>query len=270
MTDYSDAWPPPVQRRYHMSPRSPVVFWLLLAATISVDAVVFSWVASEPFPAPLYAKLAFNALIVSQLSVVCIWSAVNSNKILLVPALVAAVAAAFFSAVFSDDPVNFLDEFKLNLSVCGLQAALLLAALWFFRGTNYWRRRTGVAHDLQYSLAQLLIAMTVAAVLAVTMRDSPFYGDAKWLNLGLSCSVVAFSVWSLFVWSLSRHWLLRLAAVLAFAVLLGVAFWLTADYDARISTAMGAHYLIQAIVLSAWLGWGGILPVRVTFANVDG
>ena len=35
-----------------MSQRSPVIFWLLFAATIGVYAVVASWLAKEPFPTP--------------------------------------------------------------------------------------------------------------------------------------------------------------------------------------------------------------------------
>src|SRR3990172_10768238 len=49
-TDYSDDWPAPVQRRYTMPQRSPVIFWLLLAATVAIDAVVFAWMVLEPYP----------------------------------------------------------------------------------------------------------------------------------------------------------------------------------------------------------------------------
>ena len=43
-----------------MPQRSPILFWLLLAATVAVYSVVISWAASEPFPTPPYAWALFD------------------------------------------------------------------------------------------------------------------------------------------------------------------------------------------------------------------
>ncbi len=77
LADYSDAWLPTVQRRYHMPQRSPVIFWLLLAATISVDAVAYYWVVSENSP---NSSIAIDALFTVQVSVVCIWSGLGNRR----------------------------------------------------------------------------------------------------------------------------------------------------------------------------------------------
>jgi hypothetical protein len=243
--------------------RSPVIFWLLLAATIAVNAVVFSRVASETFPAPFYLKIGFDALIVSQLNVICIWSVLSSKQIRWLPALLAPVAAAFIPPIFSDDPVNFVDEFKLYVAAYGLEASVLVVALWIFRGTRYWRRHTGVAHEWKYSVAQLLVAMTVMAVLTMAMRGSPFFfGDTQLLSIAFTSSFAILAIWSVFAWSTSLHWLTRLAAVVGLALVFGGLFWLAADFGPVISLALASHFVIQAIVLSAWLGLGQILPIN--------
>jgi hypothetical protein len=62
-----------------MPQRSPLIFWLLLAATISVDAVAFTWAEAGHVHAD-HAFIAFEALMLSQIGVVCIWSSLNSEK----------------------------------------------------------------------------------------------------------------------------------------------------------------------------------------------
>jgi hypothetical protein len=250
-----------------MSQRSPAIFWLLLAATIAVNAVVFSRVPSVTFPAPFYLEIACDALIVSQLNLVCIWSVLSSKRIRWLPALLAPVAAAFVASIFSVVPINFVDEFKLSLAEYGLEAAVLVVALWIFRGTHFWRRRTGAEHEWKYSVAQLLVAMTVVAVLIMAMRDGPFFGDTTFLNIAFTSSMAILAIWSVFVWSTSLHWPTRLAAVLGLALVFGGVFWLAADFPRDISFAFTMHYLIQAIVLSAWLGLGPMLPLTALSAT---
>ena len=73
-TDYSDACPPATQRRYHMQHASPLIFWLLLAATLSIDAVVSTLINPRlPQSSVQYSIIALHALVFGQLSIVCIW-----------------------------------------------------------------------------------------------------------------------------------------------------------------------------------------------------
>ena len=265
-SDYSDAWLSPTQRRYHMPRRSHLIFGILLTATLVVDIAVISRVASETFPAPFYLKMAYDALIVSQLSVVCIWAVLSSKKIRWVPALVAPVVAALVATTFSDDPVNSAEEFKQYLSIYGLAAAILVVILWIFRGTNYWRRRTGIEIRWRYSVAQLLVAMTVVACLAVAMRNGPFHGDIAALSILFVSSFAFLAMWSVIVWSSSLHRFIRLGAVLGVALMIGASFWLISDFGPTISIALGSHFVIQAIFLSAWLALGPILPLSAESA----
>ena len=249
-----------------MPRRSPLIFWLLLATTLVVDIAVISRVASETFPAPFYLQMADDALIASQLSVICIWAVLSSNKIRWVPALLAPVVAALVATTFSDDPVNFADEFKLCLSICGLVAAMLVVMLWIFRGTNYWRRRAGVEIRWRYSVAQLLIAMTVVACLAVAMRSGPFHGDTAASDILFVSSIAILAMWSAIVWSSSLHWFIRLGAVLGLALLISTFFGPISDFEPTVSIELGFYFVIQAIVLSAWLALGPILPLGAASA----
>lgn len=260
-----------------MSTRSPVIFWLLLAATICVDAVALSWV----YPAPPYAVVAIDAILVAQLSIACIWSAFHTTKSVwtrITPILAVLLAASVIAACIPES-VGFAVTFAIPLAQFGLQTALLVAALWLLQRTAFWRR-TGSARPLQYSLAGLLAVMTVVAVLAAVLRDSPaFYGDrfgVVWRNVAFVCGSVALPVVGVVVWSFARHWFTRLAAVLGFAVLLGALAQLAESYAlgpgpslSMFGRIIGAYYLVQAVVLSAWLAWGQIIPVSHAAAGAQ-
>jgi hypothetical protein len=247
-----------------MPQRSPLIFWLLLAATLSVDVVVFSQMASKTFPGRTHLVVVLSALILSQLSVVCIWSAFRSTKNVwtrLVP-YVTALVAAVLTAMFIDDPVEFGVAFKTMLTYYGFHAVLLIIALWLLQRTAFWRRRSGTTHTLQFSIVHLLIAMTVVAVLTTLMRDSPLFGENGWTNLGVAIASVVLAVASVVIWSLSIHWLLRLASVVGIVGCLFVAIFLSTGFGPEFPLLFGGYYLIQALVLSTWLGLGPILPIN--------
>jgi hypothetical protein len=257
-----------------MQQRSPITFWLLLAATVAVDAVVFlrvgGIVPGTQVSVVIYARIAFDAILVSQLSLVCIWAVLNSDKLLWGPVLVAILGASFIGAVFGQMADRFVDAFRLYFSVYAVEASMLFVALWGIRGTRFWRRRTGSRHEIRYSVAQLLSAMTIMAVLLATTRNNPIYGsDDVWFNVGFECSIVLMATASVLIWCSASHWLLRLAATFALAIVLGLAFWLIHDFGTPFSFIFVFENLIQAVVLSAWLGWGPILPQSVTTATTE-
>ena len=251
-----------------MPQRSPLVFWLLLAATLVIDAVAIYWVTS---PYPLHARVFYDGLVLGQLSVIFVWSALAVRKDVwtrLAPLLAVAVASV---------AIGLLDEspWTVGLPYYGLYAAMLLAALWVFERTPFWRRRRGAATSWRYSMANLLIVMTIIAVLASVIRNSPLFEQHPGVNLLFLCSSVAVAMASVVLWSLTWHWLLRLAAVLGFAEFVGgTLFWfalqvvpLPLEVLAPLLVFIVAPpHLIQALVLSAWLGLTPILPVWPTSA----
>ncbi len=261
-TDYSDDWPAALQRRYIMPQRSPVTFWLLLAATLAVYAVAISWVASGPFPTPVHAWAIFDALTFGQLSLICIWSALRPVKTAwsrIAPIAAVPLAAVLVAAVVQD-PVAFWTGFSVYLFYYGLCAGLLLAVLWFLRRTRFWQRRFGTPRVWQFSLAELLIVMTAVAVLATAMRDTPFLGGDGWLAIAFIVSSVAIALANVLIWSLSIHWLLRLSGATSIALILGVVLALATGFEPIVARIIGGDLLIQSVVLSIWLGAGVILP----------
>jgi hypothetical protein len=240
------------------------IFWLLLAATVCIDAVAFSRTqrtASETsLPVDIYLRVVCDALLASQMSVICIWATLAFKKALWLPALVAALTAAFVAVMFRDSSETLWNAWRLYLSLYGLEAALLLAALWLLRGSDFWQRRTGAKSGWRFSLANLLVVMTIVAVLISMLRTGPFADESKWLNIGFACSVVAMACTSAVVWSFPWHWFLRFATTLVIALVLGELVNVFAQFGSSAFPTFEAHYLVQAIMLSAWLGWGPILP----------
>jgi hypothetical protein len=246
-----------------MSRPHTLIFWLLLAATICIDVVAFSNThsasASEYLGPELVRTIICDALLSSQVSIVCIWAVLSTNRMLWLPAIAAALAATVTASLFDDATGSFATGCRLYLNQYGFEAALLLIFLWLFRGSRFWRRRTG-ATVWRFSLAQLLLVMTAAAVLSTTMRSGPFAEESRWTNIGFEFSVVVMAFVSAILWCFTWHWLLRFAATLGAALVFGATFAYFAEFGAAGYCIIGSHFLVQAIVLSAWLGWGPILP----------
>ncbi len=256
-----------------MNQRRPLIFWLLLAATICIDAVAFSPARWSSTVANVevddFHPAICDALIASQLGIVCIWAVLGTSRLLWSPVLSALLAAVIVASLCEASTDGFLSACRMFFSLYGLETACLLTGLWFMRGLHYWRQRTG-GTGWRFSVAQLLLVMTAAAVLATTLRTGPFADEGKWSNIAFALSVVAMSLASAVFWSFASHWLLRFATTLGVALVLGSLFsYFSPDLGPPGAYVIGSHFLVQAIVLSAWLGWGLILPERVSGQNFD-
>ena len=255
-----------------MPPRSPIIFWLLLAATVCID--VLAWMAVEAPRGPYWAVV-FDALVIGQLSVIGIWSALRLTKSVWTRILpwLAVILASAASGPFGGSP-----HVWNGLPYYGLHVALLLTALWPFERTSFWRRRTGSKSEWKYSLAQLLVAMTMVAVLGAAIRHHQLFDD-PWPEIAIFiCGNVVVAAASVVGWSLSRHALIRLAGGLGVALLLGLAVSLTFTALSApgeipppiVVFIFSSHYLIQAVVLGVWIGIGPILPPAQKTAVADG
>jgi len=252
-----------------MQRRPPVIVWLLFAATVSIDVAVYAGFVSEPHAGlwmVTYDAL-FDALMTGQLSVICIWSVLGATKTFwtrMAPWL-AVVLASLVIGLFGFPPL------RVGLPSYGLHVALLIAALWILERTAFWRRRSGTIAEWRYSIAHLLMIMTIVAVLAAATRNSDWFAQDGRLNTAIVCASVALAVVSVIAWcfSQSQHVLILFAAVLGFAMLLGAAFLIAEERFMPLY--LGTHYLVQAIMLSAWIGIGQILPIpRTTPPTHDG
>jgi hypothetical protein len=253
-----------------MPQRSPLTFWLLLAATISVDAVAFAW--AEAGPPDNYGFIAFDALVLSQISVVCTWAGLRSEKSMWTrfSPLLAVVLASLVWGMFSER--HFIGKvgegWSLRMGLVlvnqGLHAAILLAMLWLFKRTALWKRRSDWAAEWQFSIADLLVGMTVVAVLGAGMQLTDTFDNLDWADIATYGCPALLAISGVLIWSLWRtHWVLRASGVMGAAIGL-VAVVLGAERHLHFATAfpviMATNYLIQAVVLTVWLAWEPLLP----------
>jgi hypothetical protein len=256
-----------MQRRYRMQQRSPSIFWLLLTATICVDALAVIGVVDGS------SLLVLQALVYGELSVCCIWTGLSREKSIWTQAVawlgvIAAIAILSFACAAATAS-KIWGWLPWSLPQAILQAALLLMFLWVLERTRFWQSRSGVTAKWRFSLGQLFTIMTVVAVLAAWFhKHYEFYMDGLWNTLatiggksvlGLGCAIS---------WSLALHWLMRFAITVALAILVGVGcallVWGPFVYHEHL-----AYFIIQAVVLSLWLGLTPILHKSPTPADAE-
>jgi hypothetical protein len=203
----------------------PAIFWLLLAATICVDAVASSWVeAGYSFD---FGFVAFDALVLSQVSVVSIWSSLNSENSLWTrcsPFLVVVLATLVYG-LFGDShfigKVGEVPSLRMGLVLVhqGLHAALLVAMLWLLKRTALWKRRYDSTAEWQFSTADLLVVITVAAVLGAGIRFTKMVDDGDWADIAHIGSSAVVATSGVLIWSLWRApWVLRASGVMGVAI----------------------------------------------------
>jgi hypothetical protein len=239
-----------------MKGHSPIIVWLLAAATLCVDMIALRWSHATSYID--YADVAFFALLAGQLSVVCIWAALRRDSSLwthAAPVLAAVAAAVAFKHT------RFLDF----AAYFGMQSATVVIAMWIFRRSRYWQQRSGIETVWQFSISQLLMVMTVVALLMVGFQISSLWNDggddaASFFGY-VGCSTVL-AVAAVYTWSKPVHWLLRLAAVLAVALGLATMFLIG---DTFMFAFAAGHFVIEGLVLSVWLTWGQILPLNEAY-----
>jgi hypothetical protein len=247
---------------YQMARQSPIIFWLLLAATLCVDAAVLAWGLSEvrySYPFSFYPSMALYAFVLGQLSLVCIWSMLRGTNLArqLVPPIVAVFCSALLIATFYY-PEQFETVFFDYTAYYSLHTALLLIALWVLQRTMFWRRYMGYAHPWQFSLTNLLTVMTAVALLSTASRIIPNFSEYGWFSLILTALPVMLAVLSIVIWIQSWHWILRLAGVVGCAIALASCTVLETNVNFAFFTSV--PLLIQGLILSTWLACGPILP----------
>jgi hypothetical protein len=240
-----------------MQQKSPAIFWLLLAATLAVNAVVVSWVYMTTLE---QAGNVYFGLVCSQISVVGIsssFSPVGGHRLWTRPLSISVVVAVLTTWLRYDPGESVYQDFLLYLSLWLPQAAILVAVLWLFQQTPIAKRwnDSNSRGSWQFSVAHLLIVMTTCAILLIILRLAE-EAHEFWTELALwTANNVALAVAALLIYTMRGHGFLRLGAVvgvsLAFAVGLKT---FTQDPDAL------SVNLIQAIVLFTWLALGGIVP----------
>jgi hypothetical protein len=239
-----------------MPQRSPVIFWLLLAATLCVDAAIVTWMFAKgrvEESAPPFLAMSF-----AQLGILCVWVVFVPKQVRFswIAPLVAGIVIAVIVAVSADvdSPGERWEGFIAFLVLTWTHVAIVLPILWLLKPT-----RIGVAYAdpgtkprWQFSVMHLLSAMTCIAVLSVLVRQSVWMRRQMDVLATLPMANVSLLLLVVVAVQIRRHWLLRLAASLAGALAVAAAVeWSQAEIANGLNFFV--YTLIQAIVLWAWL-----------------
>jgi hypothetical protein len=251
-----------------MPHRSPVIFWLLLAATICIDAVAMSWsyIAGLQRTEQLYL-----ALFCGQLSAICIWSVFSLRSgywRFLVP-FAMAFAGALWAGWVSYDRVGLTAE-AYAVAHAGLwatHAALLMGLLWVLRQLSITSGLSfkNSASRWQFSIGQLLVLMTTVAILIVILRKAELIHEVwVWIAVLLANNVgIAIAV--ALIHTTDWHWLVRATVAAGVAIALGVVVLMINRSYSEILVIN----LIQTFVLFLWLEYGGLMHERSSVISGD-
>ena len=241
---------------------APLILWLLLLATLSIDAVVIAWLVQSPNLQT--AGNLFDALCFGQLSVACIWMVFGQRHVAwkaLVGGLALLIAAAATARLF---------EFRLweTLALYVGYATLLVLLLWTIKQSVLRPIPLATKTPVwQFSLGQLLVLMTVVGVLISLLRRSELLRS---LGEAVATDLFAYSVLAagqVVIWSRAWNLRLRMTASLArppslaspVGFMMGCADPLLGFAPDDITMFL-VNGLVQTLVIICWLEWGQILP----------
>jgi hypothetical protein len=235
-----------------MPKRSPVIFWLLLAATICVDLAAIVWIDHQPDrirSASIYFGLVFG-----QLSALTVWAILRPTKVgvrWFTPFIAATAFATIWPTMLQGphpDGAVYVFLGLLSLHVVGA-----MLAVWLIRPTRLLIRWTNAdpSRCWQFGIGHLLALMTGLAVLLVILgRAVPLLDEARNTSTLLIANIVLLLA-ALASVEKFRFVLFSLAASLGAAIAIAaVCDFLKIAFASELSLFLLG--LIQAFVLWCW------------------
>ena len=231
--------------------RSPVIFWLLLAATVSVDAVAVFWLFdSRGGESHIEAATLYTALAFGQLSVICAWVVLTYARIG-IRWLVPFFAGLPIALIMEHTITNRLSTYT---TLAWTHVALVLLSLWLLKPTRTFAGASDHSNQpsWQFSISHLLVLMTCVAVLTVVLRNADILVDEPasvvFFTIGNAILLIAIVAGTQTRWP----WPLRLTASLGVAIIIaGICEWTQTAFADEINSF--AFNLIQALVIWSWL-----------------
>jgi hypothetical protein len=269
--------------------RQPTKFWLLLIATIVIDVAVTAWLFNSQQqasstdslddPALKYALPVWGALAFGQLSVLAIWSVFRLRYDWWSWAF---PAAALFgvSAVRNYLQIWGSDWATIDYaSRSALQMLIPVVVLWMLVRVPWWQRitRDPLRRKWEFSLLQILAWTTAVAVLStIFVRSSRLDGGMP-MALGASFGIVVPAALAICVAAVSQlriHWLLRVVGYLMAGLCAGI-FMLEFSTGMQLTVTqfmsgkapwawlagrrLILEFTLEALLIAAWLEWGGFV-----------
>jgi hypothetical protein len=224
----------------------PVVFWLLLAATLCVDVVAVYWILDSLLDFGEPSGTLFLALAFGQLSALCARAIFARERVGwrwlapficgLTASLIAAAAENRERSIDSEELVAFIGLFWLHVIIA-------LAILWALKShRRAWR----------FSIANLLVLMTVSAIVISIVGRNELLHDEFWSVITLVLGNIVLLAASIVIRYYQDPMMVRVALDCAAAMLIGT-LWHVFEFAFADSITLVALYLIQALTLGVWL-----------------
>jgi hypothetical protein len=241
-----------------MPQRSPVIFWLLLGATVCVDGVVLYWLREVGYSdrvATLFFGLTFG-----QLSVACIWTIFSPVWMLIrgsVLSLVIMLIAVF--TPMAEPPFSVTE----SLALYAMNSTALVLTLWAMR--TAWQQFELQA--VRYSMLQLMGLMTLLAIMIVLLRSATNLRNAWSIISAIIVSNVVIATACTLISSAHWHWVVRLGSALAVGSISG---WLLTLIKPNLSGDLEVMNIVHALVILAWIELARITPAASVVATQPG
>jgi hypothetical protein len=239
--------------------RSPIIFWLLLAATLCLDAIAIVWILRGH---GTEIQTFFMALTYAQLSTLCVWAVLvrtRSGFRWLLPFCAGLLAAlVIITCIALSEPQiqrPISEGVLLFAAMFWSYVAILSVFLWALKST---RLLAGYVRGADYrpwrfATKHLLLLMTGVPILIMAFRSSSeSYAAIPWIAAWTVGSTILTILLSSFVQT-NWNWLLRLAASLGTATAIGVAGNWLVPLLPRLSVNLIHFFVIQAVVTWPWL-----------------
>lgn len=254
-----------------MPRQSTAILWLLVVATLSADAIAAYTVARDRSRMGLvYTLNVWSALTLAQVSVAAIWLAFRQQSDLwswLVPPAVLVTASVLRAKVGLFGSWSTLDYGCRT----ALQMLLTIVVLWPLARTPMWRWWAPDVCRLkwEFSLRQMLGWTTVVALLSSIVARAT-WTNRQPLSMTQTAGIFAPTAISLGVVLLATSPLPWIARIIGY-VLVGaaVATVLNALLDWRITDRLLVEFIAEALMIAAWVEWGGIIPRSTTPVDVQ-
>ena len=236
---------------------SPIIFWLLLAATLCVNAVSTYWIFDEGSQA---SETLFLALAFAQLSVVCVYVVLTHDELglrWLAPfalGIAVGVIVAVVVAMVPEDDTSEFETLAIFTTLMWIHSAVALFVLWLLKSTRLLRSvaKNSTSTRWQFGVGHLLLAMSGLAILLAVLRQAEpvieSLTDVLTMCVGNSLLLLAVLIAAARV----AYWVVRLAISLGTALAIagmcsftGIAF--AVDLNSY------AFNLVQALMLWAWI-----------------
>ncbi|MCC7086624.1 MAG: hypothetical protein IT427_16620 [Pirellulales bacterium] len=245
-----------------MPRQSTVIFWFLVVATLSADAMAAYTVTSDGKRLGLiYTLNVWSALVLAQVSVAAIWVVFRTQSGLwswLLPPAILVAASVLRAKVGLFGSWSTLDYGCRT----ALQMLLTMVVIWPLVRTPLWRRWAPDVCGLkwEFSLRQMLGWTTVVALLSAIVARAT-WTDRQPLSMSLTAGIFAPTAVSLGVVLLATSPLPWIARIIGYMLVgAAVATVLNALLDWRITDRLLVEFIAEALLIAAWVEWGGVIP----------